>query len=155
MAMLSSSLSRPILLGIRTMQWASSVIALGIYAYFVHHQRSGTNPIFNLVISVLKWVALIDMVFSYLWLTAFVLAAQSYNYGDVYLKAPSGVRVSIKHAAESFTFLAFIFTFFGLLTEVATRWTDADDTPVTREKHNGDTRAPLDAPANPTGPAAV
>ncbi|EEA19882.1 conserved hypothetical protein [Talaromyces marneffei ATCC 18224] len=124
MAMLSSSLSRPILLGIRTMQWASSVIALGIYAYFVHHQRSGTNPIFNLVISVLsvvffipafvspfmtvlsKWVALIDMVFSYLWLTAFVLAAQSYNYGDVYLKAPSGVRVSIKHAAESFTFLA-------------------------------------------------
>jgi uncharacterized membrane protein len=84
MAVLQSTLSRPILLATRTMQWVSSVIAMGFYAYFVHRQHSGTHPIFNLVISTLsvvffipafispftsmlsKWVVLIDMVFSYL-----------------------------------------------------------------------------------------
>jgi hypothetical protein len=40
------------------------------------------------------------------WLTAFIFASQSYNYGNVYLNAPSGVKTSVKHAAEAFTFLA-------------------------------------------------
>jgi hypothetical protein len=141
MALLQSSLSRPILLATRTMQWVSAVIAMGLYAYFVHRQHHSTHTIFNLVISVLsvvffipaflspfrstmlsKWVALIDMVFSYLyapppfpygicgganddrWLTAFIFAAQSYNYNI--LNSPVGVKSSVKHAAEAFTFLA-------------------------------------------------
>lgn len=85
MAVLQSTISRPLLLSIRTMQWVSAVISMGFYAYFVHREHHGTHPIFNLVISVLsvvffipaffspfksvlsKWVALIDMVFSYLY----------------------------------------------------------------------------------------
>ncbi|KUL89180.1 hypothetical protein ZTR_03787 [Talaromyces verruculosus] len=175
MAVLQSTISRPLLLATRTMQWVSSVIAMGFYAYFVHREHHGTHTIFNLVISVLsvvffipaflspfkstllsKWVALIDMVFSYLWLTAFIFAAQSYNYGNVYFNAPFGVKVSVKHAAEAFTFLAFFFTVVGLVTETLTRWVDAENEPVVREKHTAaDTRAPLDAPANTTGTAAV
>ncbi|EED14309.1 conserved hypothetical protein [Talaromyces stipitatus ATCC 10500] len=174
MAILQSTIARPLLLGTRTMQWVSSVIAMGIYAYFVHKQHHGTHIIFNLVISVLsvvfflpaflspfkstllsKWVALIDMIFSYLWLTAFIFSSQSYNYGNVYFNAPFGVKVSVKHAAEAFTFLAFFFTVLGLLFETMTRWVDADHDPIVREKHHGDARAPLDAPANTTGAAAV
>lgn len=175
MAVLQSTLSRPLLLATRTLQWVSSVIAMGFYAYFVHRQHHGVHIIFNLVISVLsvvffipaflspfrstllsKWVVIIDTIFSYLWLTAFIFAAQSYNYGDVYFNAPFGVKVSVKHAAEAFTFLAFFFTLVGLVTETLTRWSDADHEPVVREKHNAaDTRAPLDAPANTTGTAAV
>jgi hypothetical protein len=174
MALLQSSLSRPILLATRTMQWVSAVIAMGLYAYFVHRQHHSTHTIFNLVISVLsvvffipaflspfrstmlsKWVALIDMVFSYLWLTAFIFAAQSYNYNI--LNSPVGVKSSVKHAAEAFTFLAFFFTIVGLITETLTRWVDSEQEPVVREKHHAaDTRAPLDAPANnTTGTAAV
>jgi hypothetical protein len=93
MAILQSTVSRPLLLATRTMQWVSSVIAMGFYAYFVHREHHGTHPIFNLVISVLsvvffipaflspfkstilsKWVALIDMVFSYLYVFLFFLS---------------------------------------------------------------------------------
>jgi hypothetical protein len=156
------------------MQWVSAVIAMGLYAYFVHRERRGTHVIYNLVISVLSvvffipaflspfksmlssLVVSIDLVFSYLWLTAFVFAAQSYDYGDIYVNAPFGVKVSTKHAAEAFTFLAFFFTFVGLVTETLTRWSNAEQEPVVREKHHAaDTRAPLDAPANTTGAAAV
>jgi hypothetical protein len=154
------------------MQWVSAVIALGFYAYFVHRQRhSGTHVIFNLVISVLsvvfflpaflspfrstllsKWVALIDMVFSYLWLTAFIFSSQSYNYGNIRLNPPVGVKVSDKHAAEAFTFLVFFFTIIGLIIETLTHWVDAVEEPVVREKHPGDTRAPMDAPVNTNAP---
>lgn len=175
MAILQSTVARPVLLVTRTMQWVSSVIAMGFYAYFVHRQHHGSHVIFNLVIAVLsvvfflpaflspfkssmlsKWVVLIDIVFSYLWLTAFIFAAQSYNYGNVYYNAPFGVKKSTKHAAEAFVFLAFIFTVFGLITETLTHWTDAEHEPVVREKHHhGDTRAPLDAPVNTTTTSAV
>jgi hypothetical protein len=86
MAILQSTISRPLLLATRTLQWVSSVIAMGLYAYFVHRQRhSGTHVIYNLVISVLsvvffipaflspfktilsKLVVTIDLIFSYLY----------------------------------------------------------------------------------------
>lgn len=161
------SLARPILLATRTMQWVSAVIAMGIYAYFVNKQHHGVHILFNFVISVLsvvfflpafmspfkstmlsKYVAMIDMVFSYLWLTAFIFAAQSYNY-NIY-NTPYGVNMSIKHAAEAFVFLTFFFTIIGLIFETMTRWSDVEHDHVVREKHTGDTRAPLDAPANTT-----
>ena len=86
MAILQSTIARPLLLATRTLQWVSSVIAMGLYAYFVHRQRhSGTHVIYNLVISVLsvvffihaflspfktilsKLVVTIDLIFSYLY----------------------------------------------------------------------------------------
>ncbi|OKL62355.1 hypothetical protein UA08_02221 [Talaromyces atroroseus] len=161
----SKTLSRPILLATRTMQWISAVITMGIYSYFVKKQHHGVHIIFNEVIAVLsvvfflpaflspfrstfsKFVVPIDFIFSYLWLTAFVFAAQSYSYGNVRFQPPSGVNVPIKHAAEAFVFLTFFFTALGLAFETATRWTDRDaDAVVAREKP-AETRAPLDAPA--------
>lgn len=42
----------------------------------------------------------------------------------------------------------------GLFTETLTRWSDAESDTAVREKHT-EARAPLDAPANTTGTAAV
>lgn len=155
---------RPILLFIRSMQWIASVIAMGIFAYLTNKNPHGTHLIYNLVISVLsvvfflpafispfmphvlsKFVVFIDLVFSYLWLTAFIFTAQDFDYGFCWYAEAPGVKCSKKHAVEAFTFLAFIFTFFGLFVETMSRWNDNPDAVVTREKR--DARAPLDAPA--------
>lgn len=163
------ALSRPILLVTRSMQWISAVITMGIYSYFVHKHHGGTHVIFNEVIAVLsvvffipafispfratfsKFVVAIDFIFSYLWLTAFVFAAQDYSYSPR-LHLPYGVNISIKHAAEAFVFLTFFFTALGLAFETSTRWSEREvvASPV-REKHTGDTRAPLDAPLDAPG----
>lgn len=76
---------RPVLLFVRTLQWISSVIAMGIFSYLVHKNHHGTHLIYNEVISVLsvvfflpgfvspfmpnvlsKFVVPIDLIFSYL-----------------------------------------------------------------------------------------
>lgn len=85
MGFLSTTVSRPLLLVTRVMQWVSSVITMGLYAYFVHRQRHGVHIIYTLVISILsillfipafvspfkavlsKFVVSIDFVFSYLY----------------------------------------------------------------------------------------
>jgi len=160
---INNNLARPLLLVTRTMQWSSAVIVMGIYSYFVKKQHHGVHIIFNEVIAVLsvvfflpafispfrsafsKFVVPIDFVFSYLWLTAFIFTAQSYDYGNVRLNDPAGVNAPIKHAGEAFVFLAFFFTALGLALETSTRW--SDDVAVASREKPGDTRAPLDAPA--------
>ncbi|CRG88637.1 hypothetical protein PISL3812_05668 [Talaromyces islandicus] len=154
---------RPVLLGLRIMQWISSVIAMGIFSYLIHKNPHGTHLIYNEVISVLsvvfflpafasafmpstlsKYVVPIDLIFSYLWLTSFIFTSQDFNYGSCSFAEAPGVSCSKKHAAQAFTFLAFIFTFFALCTEVLDRWVDNPEPTTTREKHDG--RGPLDAP---------
>ena len=74
-----------------------------------------------------RFVLMIDVVFSYLlvplisisynltmsirltfssWLTAFIFAAQDYNWHSCYFNAPPGVTCGRKKANESFIFLA-------------------------------------------------
>ncbi|KAJ5979715.1 hypothetical protein N7481_007013 [Penicillium waksmanii] len=103
-----------------------------------------------------KFVLLIDVIFSYLWLTAFIFAAQDYNQNSCYLSSPPGVTCGRKKANESFIFLAFIFTFFGMFLEVAALWAyrkGNTPAPAVQEKDDG-TRVPLDGPVGPA-PAAV
>jgi len=166
------ALSRPVLLVTRTLQWSSAVIALGFYSYFIKKHHGGTHIIFNEVIAVLsvvffipaflspfkatfsKFVVAIDFIFSYLWLTAFIFAAQSYD-NSASLSLPFGVKTSIKHAAEAFVFLAFFFTALGLAFETSTHWSESEaNAGHAREKHS-DNRAPLDAPANTAGVSNV
>jgi hypothetical protein len=135
------AITRPVLLATRALQWSSAVIAMGIFSYFVHQNSHGTHLIYNEVISVIsvvfflpafispfmpnilsKFVVLIDMVFSYLyvdyetpplgilltcrrWLTSFIFTSQDYDFGSCTFANPAGVACSKKKAAQAFTFL--------------------------------------------------
>ncbi|KAL2215135.1 membrane-associating domain-containing protein [Thermoascus aurantiacus ATCC 26904] len=138
---ISTALTRPLQLLTRFMQWSSAVIVMGIVSYLINKGPRGQHLIFQEVIAVLsvafflpafispflpkalsKFVLAIDLIFSYLWLTAFIFAAQDYNWHNCRTHAPPGRGCAIKKASESFIFLAFIFTFFGLLLEVLSLW---------------------------------
>ena len=47
-----------------------------------------------------------NLVFSYLWLTAFVFAAEDYNRASCSLTAPTGGSCTLKLTNEAFVFLA-------------------------------------------------
>ncbi|KAJ5241691.1 uncharacterized protein N7469_000018 [Penicillium citrinum] len=174
----STTISRPLQLATRTLQWSSAVIVMGLTSYFIKHGPHGQHILYQEVIAVLsvvfflpafispflptalsKFVLLIDVVFSYLWLTAFIFAAQDYNKSKTlcYFNSPPGVTCPRKKANESFIFLAFIFTFFGMFLEVAALWAYRKEnapTSTNQEKNDG-TRAPLDAPVGPAPTTTV
>ncbi|KAF4211425.1 hypothetical protein CNMCM5878_002635 [Aspergillus fumigatiaffinis] len=163
--MVSTTLTRPVSLLVRFMQWSSAVIVMGITSYFINKWPHGQHTIYWEVISTMsvvfflpaflspfmptrlsKFVLPIDIIFSYLWLTAFIFAAQDYNWHNCSVNAPPGASCALKKANESFIFLAFIFTFFAIGLEVMNLWAARRETP-THEKHPEGHRAPLDAPA--------
>ncbi|KAL5357596.1 membrane-associating domain-containing protein [Aspergillus floccosus] len=168
--MISTTITRPVQLAIRVLQWASAVIVMGITSYFINKGPRGLSLTYQEIISVIsvvfflpafvspfmptalgKVVIFIDVVFSYLWLTAFIFAAQDYNRSNCFFNAPPGLSCSKKKANEAFIFLTFIFTFFGMFLEVANLWAYAREHEAPpREKHGahgGPADAPVDAPA--------
>ncbi|KAB8233853.1 hypothetical protein ETB97_011942 [Aspergillus alliaceus] len=167
--MLSSTITRPLQLLTRVLQWSSAVIVMGITSYFINKGPRGLSITYQEIISVMsvvfflpafvspflptalgKFVLLIDVVFSYLWLTAFIFAAQDYNRHDCRFNAPPGISCSKKKANEAFIFLTFIFTFFGMFLEVLGLWAyRRENTPV-REKTGGAHGGPADAPVTST-----
>ncbi|KAJ9480878.1 hypothetical protein VN97_g12645 [Penicillium thymicola] len=173
---LSTSITRPLQLIIRVLQWSSALIAMGLTSYFIHRGPRGLHTIYQEVISTVsivfflpafaspflpsslgKLVLAIDVVFSYLWLTAFIFAAQDYNRGNCHTAIPAGIGCKRKYANEAFIFLTFIFTFFGMLLEVVALWVyrnenSASHRSATEDKANhGGARPPMDAPAAPAG----
>lgn len=153
--MVSSSLVRPLQLANRAMQWISAVIVMSITSYFINRNPHGEHIIYQEVISTMsvaffllgfispflpkvlsKIVLGLDIIFSYLWLTAFIFAAQDYNWHNCYANAPPNIGCSRKKANEAFIFLAFFFTFTAIFLEIAGLWADRDSVP-TREKGNG------------------
>ncbi|KAF7713963.1 Uncharacterized protein PECH_000750 [Penicillium ucsense] len=172
--MLTTKTSRPLQLFTRFMQWTSAVIVMGITSYFIHRGPHSTHLIYQEVIAVLsvvfflpafaspfvpnslsKFVLAIDIVFSYLWLTAFIFAAEDYNRKACYVNSPPGFSCNKKYANEAFIFLAFIFTFFGMFLKVAGLWayrkerSRATRAGIAHEKRGS--TDPLDAPAPPAG----
>ncbi|KAJ9292653.1 hypothetical protein DTO271G3_8546 [Paecilomyces variotii] len=165
---LSLALTRPLLLVTRFLQWSSAVIVMGITSYFINIGPRGEHIIYQEVISTMsvafflpafispfmpnvlsKFVLAIDIIFSYLWLTAFIFSAQDYDWRDCATHAPPGRGgCSKKHANESFIFLAFFFTFVGIFLEVSALWAARNSTSPIHEKNTGaaETRA-ADAPA--------
>ncbi|RAK99324.1 uncharacterized protein BO80DRAFT_128026 [Aspergillus ibericus CBS 121593] len=164
--MFSSTVARPLQLVIRFMQWASAVIVMGITSYFIHRGPRGQHIIYQEVISTMsvvfflpafvspflpkalsKFVLGIDVIFSYLWLTAFVFAAQDYNWRPCLFNAPPGVSCSKKRANEAFIFLTFIFTFFAIFVEIGALWAYRRESTPVREKNTGGAHGgPADAP---------
>jgi hypothetical protein len=53
------------------------------------------------------YLAPLAWIFSYLWLTAFIFAAQDYEYSNCALRSPSFVnKCSLKKTLEAFAFIA-------------------------------------------------
>lgn len=173
----STAIARPLQLVTRALQWSSAVIVMGLTSFFIARGPKGQHIIFQEVIAVLsvafflpafispflptalsKFVLMIDVVFSYLWLTSFIFAAQDYNEHACFFNAPPGLACSRKKANESFIFLAFIFTFFGMFLEVAGLWAYRKENTTTgpgHEKNEPGTRPPLDAPVEQNVPAGT
>lgn len=96
---LSLALTRPFLLVTRFLQWSSAVIVMSITAHFINIGPRGEHIIYQEVIAAMsvvffipawispffpnvlsKFVLGIDIIFSYLWLTSFIFAAQDYDW---------------------------------------------------------------------------
>ncbi|RJE24721.1 hypothetical protein PHISCL_02930 [Aspergillus sclerotialis] len=152
----ASVMMRPLQLIDRFLQWASSVIVLGITGYLISRHHNGEHIIYQIVIAALSVVFFlpafispflqtklggmvlgIDIIFSYLWLTAFIFAAQDYNWQNCFTHAPPGIGCSRKHANEAFIFLAFIFTFFGMFLEIAALYAARGNNRDIHEKNGG------------------
>ncbi|GFF49450.1 hypothetical protein IFM58399_08558 [Aspergillus lentulus] len=161
--MFSSAVARPLQLITRVLQWSSAVIVMGITSYFIHLGPRGQHLIYQEVISTLsvafflpafispfmptalgKFVLAIDVIFSYLWLTAFIFAAQDYNEQNCYFNSPPFVDCSKKKANEAFIFLAFFFTFAGMFLEIASLSAYRRENVPVREK-DGHSAAPVTA----------
>jgi hypothetical protein len=117
------------------MTWISSAIVVGITGYFLNNYAHDQHLIFEMVISALVlgfWLPSfvlpfmkykfyympLNFVFSYLWLTAFVFAAQDYNEASCWANAPSVGHCTLKLTNEAFIFLAFFFTLTAFLVDV-------------------------------------
>jgi len=172
-----------VLLVNRIMQWCSAVIVMGLTSYFIHRGLRGEHSKYTEVIATMSivfflpafasmWVPGglsllvmgIDTLFSYLWLTAFIFAAQDYNWHHNCRNIPSGATCSKKYAQEAFIFLAFFFTLTGIGLEFWSYWANrrgnTTHAPIQKPRH--DTEAgpgaaggpPLDAPAEPVANTA-
>ncbi|KAJ5974788.1 hypothetical protein N7481_008495 [Penicillium waksmanii] len=138
----------------RVIQWLSSVIVLGITSSFINVGPRGLTIVYVEIITealfdtdgnrllfpwlfflpafvspflttpVKDFVVFIDVIFSYLWLAAFIFSAVDYNQNNCNANAPPGVACSKKWANEAFIFLVFIFTFFALFLEALSLWID-------------------------------
>ncbi|KAJ5974830.1 hypothetical protein N7481_008537 [Penicillium waksmanii] len=127
----------------RVIQWLSSVIVLGITSSFINVGPRGLTIVYVEIIAVVSvviflpafvspflttpvkdFVVFIDVIFSYLWLAAFIFSAVDYNQNNCNANAPPGVACSKKWANEAFIFLVFIFTFFALFLEALSLWID-------------------------------
>lgn len=82
------------------------------------------------------------------WLTAFIFAAQDYNWLECRFFSPPGLACSRKYANEAFIFLAFIFTFFGMLLEILSLWSQREENPHLEKNGHA-------APAPPAATSAV
>jgi hypothetical protein len=118
------------------MAWVSSVIVTGITSYFLNNFAHDQHLIFQEVIAVITlglWIPSfvfpflstyknyylpLDGIFSYLWLTSFIFAAQDYNWHSCDANSPASGHCTLKLTNEAFIFLAFFFTLVALIFEV-------------------------------------
>jgi len=123
--MVANRINQAVLIGTRFMQWSSAVIVMGITSYFIQKNLRGEHSKYTEVISTASVVFFlpafasafkpgkislvvlgIDAIFSYLWLTSFIFAAQDYNWHHNCRNTPQGATCSKKYAQEAFIFLA-------------------------------------------------
>jgi len=132
----SNRAHRPAILANHGLHWISSVIVLGISAYFIANYGHNTHLIYWITLASIDalvylpalflplvgaykgFMAPLAWVFSYLWLTAFIFASQDYNFGGTCARSPAGVnKCGLKKTLEAFAFIAFITNILGQVLE--------------------------------------
>ncbi|KAH6608157.1 hypothetical protein Trco_004470, partial [Trichoderma cornu-damae] len=107
------------------MTWISAIIVTGLVGNFLERFSSrGVDIVYMEVIAVITMVvyligmiapclpkyggylAPLHLIFSYLWLTAFIFAAQDWSHNRCRVSIPRSGLCSRKHAIEAFNFLA-------------------------------------------------
>ncbi|KAL6789877.1 hypothetical protein J3E68DRAFT_412580 [Trichoderma sp. SZMC 28012] len=118
------------------MTWISAIIVVGIVGNWLERfSNRGVDIVYMEVIAVITMVvylagailpclpkyggvmAPLHLIFSYLWLTAFIFAAQDWSHHRCRNSIPRPGLCSRKHAVEAFTFLAFFFILCNLIIE--------------------------------------
>ncbi|KAJ5198198.1 uncharacterized protein N7498_007315, partial [Penicillium cinerascens] len=119
----------------RFIQYCSAVVVVGINSYFINTGKRGLFTTYVEIISVIslaaflpalvtifmttpvkEYILFIDVIFSYLWLTAFIFSALDYNKHNCHFSTPSGVACSKKWAIEAFIWLTFFFEVYLLFS---------------------------------------
>ncbi|KAH7394742.1 hypothetical protein BKA66DRAFT_455687 [Pyrenochaeta sp. MPI-SDFR-AT-0127] len=133
----SSKFHRPLILANHALHWISSIIVMSIAAYFIAHYRHNMHLRYwvsvaaidaflylpALVLPLIKsykgYLAPLAWVFSYLWLAAFIFAAQDYSSDNCVLNSPGPFvnKCSLKKTLEAFAFIAFFTNVIGTLIE--------------------------------------
>lgn len=131
----SNRAHRPLILANHTLHLISSIIVLGISAYFINKFSHNTHLVYWVTIAAIDtflyipalflpfvksykgYLAPLAWIFSYLWLTAFIFSAQDYNYGCVAHSPPFVNKCSLKKTLEAFAFLAFFTNLVGVVLE--------------------------------------
>ncbi|KAH8693643.1 hypothetical protein BGW36DRAFT_398953 [Talaromyces proteolyticus] len=150
----TASLLKFFLISNRVIQWTSSAVVLGITSYFINKGPRGLTITYVEVVAATSVAAFlpafvspflhtpakdivlfIDVIFSYLWLAAFIFSAVDYNRNDCHANAPPGFACSKKWANEAFIFLTFIFTFFALFIETWSLWLSDRNKPSSFPSH--------------------
>ncbi|EKG16271.1 hypothetical protein MPH_06525 [Macrophomina phaseolina MS6] len=127
---------RPAILMNHALHWASSIIVMSIAAYFIARFSHNTHLVYWICVAAIDallylpalflpavksykgYLAPLAWVFSYLWLTAFIFAAQDYNFNNCAANSPAFVnKCALKKTLEAFTFLAFFTNLIGLILE--------------------------------------
>ncbi|KAF2193126.1 hypothetical protein K469DRAFT_619719 [Zopfia rhizophila CBS 207.26] len=127
---------RPAILANHFLHWASSVIVMSITAYFIAHFARNQHLIYWITVAAVDtlvylpalffpavksykgYLCPLAWIFSYLWITAFIFAAQDYNWHNCRVNSPWNVnKCGLKKTLESFAFLAFFTNLVGLLLE--------------------------------------
>jgi len=136
-AVRSNKLHRPLIIANHVLHFISSIIVMSIAAYFIHNFNKNTHLMYwvsvgaidaliylpALVLPAVKsykgYLAPLVWLFSYLWLTAFIFAAQDYEYGNCAFNSPGSFvnKCSLKKTLEAFAFIAFFTNLVGTLLE--------------------------------------
>ncbi|KAF2820698.1 hypothetical protein CC86DRAFT_459648 [Ophiobolus disseminans] len=135
----SNKMHRPLLTATHALHLISSFIVMGIAAYLLKHDGRNTHLIcwvtiaaISTFLALLALLALIlpamksykgyfaplDWAFSYLWLTAFIFAAQDYRNSVCRLRFRGSLDCSLIKTIVAFTFLAFLTSLIGAILEI-------------------------------------
>ncbi|RHZ58375.1 MARVEL domain-containing protein [Aspergillus thermomutatus] len=178
MAWSSRDAIRPFLFVVRLFAWLSAIIVMGVTAWAVT-KTDGYRVVYPLVIAVLStafyipamvvstmkrnrgYMLPLDIVFSYLWLAAFIFLAQHIGQENCrWFYWGVSTACARKRTAEAFSFLAFFWTLCAMCFEIFNFYYSGKERPEGMHPHGEKRlhpeagRAPLDAPADVAQPAA-
>ena len=116
---------RILLFIVNFIKWASACIVMGVASYFIHDFSRNEHTTYQEVIACtsvaffLPTIPLafhkrftiqlipLDYIYSHLWLTAFIFAAEDYNWMNCSTHSPSGVHsCTLKYVLESWSIIA-------------------------------------------------